>query len=125
MRHQSRVIIEGIQPELEGGRHAIKAVVDQFIPVTADVLCDGHDVIAACLLYKHRSERKWNEVRMEHLENDRWGAGFTVQKQGEYHYKIQGWVDYALNWQHGTERKIAEANQDRRRLQRSPPARQE
>lgn len=108
MRHQSRVIIEGIQPELEGGRHAIKAVVDQYIPVTADVLCDGHDVIAASLLYKHKSERKWNEVRMEHLENDCWGAGFTVQNQGEYHYKIQGWVDYALNWQHGTERKIAD-----------------
>ena len=31
---------------------------------------------------------------------------FKVEKQGFYAYKIEGWVDYALNWQHGIERKI-------------------
>lgn len=55
MRHQSRVIIEEIQPELEGGKHAVKAVIDEVIAVTADVLSDGHDVIAASLLYKHEN----------------------------------------------------------------------
>nr|MBP6460606.1 DUF3416 domain-containing protein [Crocinitomicaceae bacterium] len=28
------------------------------------------------------------------------------EKQGFYSYLVEGWVDYALNWQHGTERKI-------------------
>ena len=31
---------------------------------------------------------------------------FQLEKQGFYAYKVQGWVDYALNWQHGINRKI-------------------
>jgi starch synthase (maltosyl-transferring) len=38
--------------------------------------------------------------------NDEWIAEFKVEKQGFYSYFVEGWVDYALNWQHGTERKI-------------------
>jgi starch synthase (maltosyl-transferring) len=38
--------------------------------------------------------------------NDEWFAEFKVEKQGFYSYLVEGWVDYALNWQHGTERKI-------------------
>jgi starch synthase (maltosyl-transferring) len=33
-------------------------------------------------------------------------GSFMVDKQGFYSYKVEGWVDYALNWQHGIERKI-------------------
>jgi len=39
-------------------------------------------------------------------KNDAWTAEFIVDKQGTYTYFVEGWVDYALNWQHGTERKI-------------------
>ncbi len=50
--------------------------------------------------------RKWKEVRMQPTFNDEWKASFVVEKQGFYTYKVEGWVDYALNWQHGIERKI-------------------
>jgi len=106
MYSQSRVVIENIRPQLDGGIHAIKAIVNEIIPITADVLCDGHDVIAACVCYKHESERTWKEARMQLLNNDEWQASFTVEKQGNYFYKVQGWVDYALNWQYGIGRKI-------------------
>lgn len=103
---QSRIVIENIAPQLNGGNHAIKAIVNEIIPVTADVLCDGHDLIAASLCYKHESTTKWQEVRMSEVSNDQWQAAFLVEKQGAYLYKIQGWVDYALNWQYGIGRKI-------------------
>lgn len=106
MYHQSRVVIESIYPQLEGGKFPIKATVGELIPVTADVLCDGHDVIAASLRYKHENDRTWKETRMAPVENDAWQAAFLCEKQGAYTYKIEGWVDYALNWQHGIERKI-------------------
>ncbi|MAO07137.1 MAG: alpha-1,4-glucan--maltose-1-phosphate maltosyltransferase [Alteromonas sp.] len=106
MPNQSRVIIEGVTPQIEGGKHPIHCVEDQIISVEANVLSDGHDVIAASLRYKHEKARQWKEVRMKALHNDRWTASFTVEKQGFYQYKIEGWVDYALNWQHGIERKI-------------------
>ncbi len=106
MRNQSRVVIENIYPQVSGGTLPIKAVVDEIIPVHADVLVDGHDVIAASVLFKHEKARNWQEVRMAPLGNDLWGAQFSVEKQGFYEYKIQGWMDHALNWQHGIERKI-------------------
>ena len=43
---------------------------------------------------------------MQDAGNDEWFATFQVEKQGFYTYKVEGWVDYALNWQHGIERKI-------------------
>jgi starch synthase (maltosyl-transferring) len=44
---QNRVVIERVEPELDGGRHAIKRVVGDVVEVEADVFCDGHDKIAA------------------------------------------------------------------------------
>ncbi len=106
MQRQTRVIIENVQPQLDAGAFAIKRIVGQKVTVTADVFPDGHDVIQCRVLYKHQSDKKWSEVRMQPTQNDEWTAEFTVEKQGTYTYYVQAWVDYALNWQHGTERKI-------------------
>jgi len=104
--NQERVIIENINPRVSCGKHDIKRVVGEIVTLTATVLTDGHDIIQASVLYKHEKARKWQEVRMEYAENDQWSAAFTVDKQGYYEYKVEGWVDYALNWQHGLQRKI-------------------
>lgn len=106
MHNQSRIIIENIQPSLNCGRHPVSLVVDEHLPISATILADGHDVMAASVCYKHENDRSWKETRMLPGDNDSWSAAFTVMKQGMYQYKIQGWVDYALNWQHGIERKL-------------------
>jgi starch synthase (maltosyl-transferring) len=106
MQNQTRIIIENVLPQLNGGAFAIKRIVGQKINVTADVFSDGHDVIECCVKFKHEKDKKWQEVRMKPIDNDTWGVEFTVEKQGGYSYFVEGWVDYALNWQHGTERKI-------------------
>ncbi|MCH2194309.1 alpha-1,4-glucan--maltose-1-phosphate maltosyltransferase [Kordia sp.] len=106
MQNQKRVVIDHISPQLNGGEFFIKRIVNEIVTVNAHVLVDGHDVIAASVVYKHEKERTWKEVRMEDTGNDEWKASFVVEKQGFYTYKVQGWVDDALNWQHGAERKI-------------------
>ena len=106
MQNQSRIVVENIAPQLNDGTVFIKRVVDEIVNVTADVLVDGHDVLQASLLYKHESEKTWQETRMYETSNDEYAASFITTKQGFYSYKIEGWVDYALNWQHGIERKI-------------------
>src|SRR5210317_2046625 len=106
MLNQSRIVIENVAPQINNGTIFIKRVVDEIVNVTADVLVDGHDVLQADLLYKHKSARKWETVRMQPTFNDKYTASFVTEKQGFYSYKIEGWVDYALNWQHGIERKI-------------------
>ncbi len=106
MQNQSRIVVENVAPQLNGGAIFIKRVVDEIVTVTADVLVDGHDVIQASLLFKHETEKKWSETRMNPTFNDEFSASFQTTKQGFYSYKVQGWVDYALNWQHGIQRKI-------------------
>ena len=106
MQLQSRIIIENVTPQLDGGIFPIKRIVGQSVNVTADVFPDGHDILECSVIFKHESDKKWQEVRMSPTENDGFVANFQVEKQGFYNYFVEGWVDYALNWQHGTERKI-------------------
>lgn len=106
MQNQTRIIIENIKPQLDGGVFQIKRIVGQIVTVTADVFSDGHDVVECCVKYKHEKDKKWSEVRLNPTSNDEWTTSFKVEKQGVYAYFVEGWVDYALNWQHGTERKI-------------------
>lgn len=108
MLDQRRVIIEKVSPCLDGGLHPIKCVTGDRIDVESDIICDGHDLLAACVSFKHEKERNWKEVRMWPLENDRWKGYFQVEKQGFYEYKVEAWSDHGLNWQHGIERKIAD-----------------
>ncbi len=106
MQNQKRVVIDRVFPQVNGGQFPIKRVVGQIVQVSADVLVDGHDLIEASILFKHEKESKWKEVRMDPTYNDEWIGAFVVHKQGFYNYKVQGWVDHALNWQHGIRRKI-------------------
>jgi starch synthase (maltosyl-transferring) len=106
MQNQERVVIDYVSPQINGGDFFIKRTINEIVNIDANVLVDGHDVIGASVLFKHEIEKKWSESRMHLVLNDEWQGSFSVQKQGFYSYKVQGWVDYALNWQHGIERKI-------------------
>jgi starch synthase (maltosyl-transferring) len=103
---QQRCVVEKITPEIDGGRYAVKAIVGDIIPVEADVLADGHDILAAHLLYKHESEKQWQIATMQDLGNDRWGATFKVNQQGTYVYTVEAWVDHIATWQHEVEAKV-------------------
>ena len=102
---RNRVLIEHIQPQLDGGRYFIKRTVGEPVNVSADIFGDGHDHIRAALLYKPESKKRWNEVVMEAQGNDRWTATFVPEEQGFYEYKIEGWVDHLLNWYEGFKKK--------------------
>ena len=106
MLNQKRVVIDKVSPQINCGEHFIKRVVNEIVNVDANVFGDGHDMIAASVLYKHEKAKTWDEKRLTPIINDKYKASFIVEKQGFYTYKVQAWVDYALNWQHGTARKI-------------------
>lgn len=106
MQNQSRIVVENITPQINSGKICIKRVVDEIVNVTADVLVDGHDVLQTNLLFKHKSDKRWSKIRMSPTFNDEYTATFHTSKQGFYSYKVEGWVDYILNWQHGLKRKM-------------------
>ena len=105
---QSRVVIEHVSPELDGGRFPIKAIPGDVIAVEADIFADGHDKLAARLLYRHSDDADWTEMAMALIVNDRWGASFIAAKQGRYVYTIEAWVDHLASWQHEIHLKVAD-----------------
>lgn len=116
MFKQQRVVIDNIQPQLECGLFNIKRVIDEMVRVTADILPDGHDVMRAELCYKHEKQKTFDAVPMSPTGNDGYVAAFKVVNQGYYEYKIIGWVDYALNWQHGILAKLKDGQYVRSEL---------
>jgi starch synthase (maltosyl-transferring) len=106
-----RVVVENVYPEVDGGRFPIKRVAGEQVIVSADVHADGHDQIAAALLYRRAGDAAWNEAAMEAAGNDRWRAAFTVAAPGIYEYTIEGWIDRFATWRDELAKKVA-AGQD-------------
>src|SRR6266545_5595729 len=89
---RNRVVIEGVDPEIDAGRFPIKRVSGEAVVVEADVFADGHDQLECRLLYRCDTEEGWREVSMTALGNDRWRGEFVVTDVGTYRYTIEGWV---------------------------------
>ncbi len=106
-----RAVIEKVKPEIDGGRFPAKRVVGERMTVEADIFTDGHDALAAALLYRRNSDSHWSETPMESLDNDRWRATFEVTEIGAYLYTLQAWVDRFESWRQGLAKKL-QARQD-------------
>ncbi len=107
----SRVVIETVTPEIDGGRFPIKRTVGDQVLVEADVFTDGNDAITAVLLYGKAADSRWREAPMTLLVNDRWQGRFTVTEVGRYHYTLEAWVDRFASWRRDLEKRL-EAGQD-------------
>ena len=93
-----RVIIEGITPQVDCGRFAVKRTIGDQVRVEADIFTDGHDAISAALLAHREGSNDWTEIPMRPVVNDRWEAAFRVGELGRYGFKVQGWVDHFETW---------------------------
>jgi starch synthase (maltosyl-transferring) len=93
-----RVVIEDIQPSIDSGRHPVKRCVGDVVTVRAAIFSDGHDHVAARVLYRHGSEKKWRSAPLRALPNDFWTGEFTVDKMGAWAFKIEGWIDHIDTW---------------------------
>ncbi len=108
---RERVVIRGVRPEVEGGRFPAKAIEGDAVEVEADIFADGHDRIAAFLLWKREGARRWNEAPMQPLGNDRWRGTFEADRIGRYRYTITAWVEPFETWRHDLEKRL-EAGQE-------------
>jgi len=104
---RKRVIIEGVNPEVDGGRFPAKRTVGDLVRVEADIFTDGHDSISAVLLFRHEDSPDWKERPMQALVNDRWFGEFPVEQLGRYRYTIHAWVDHWETWRRDLQKRIA------------------
>jgi starch synthase (maltosyl-transferring) len=105
-----RVVVQGVFPEIDCGRYAIKRVVGETVLVEADVFADGHDQVACQILY-WQEKKELQTSPMKLLGNDRWRGEFSVELLGRYKYTVEGWVDRFQTWRGELLKRVA-AGQD-------------
>jgi starch synthase (maltosyl-transferring) len=91
------IVIERIDPQLDGGRHAVKRVVGDDLLVTADIFGDGHDLLDAALLLRAEgpgSRSAWREGPMRLIDNDRWSGTIRLDRNARHRYAIEAWRDW-------------------------------
>jgi starch synthase (maltosyl-transferring) len=101
---KNRVVIENIQPVVDGGLYPAKRTIGERVDVTAAIFGDGHDHIRASILYK-KDKGEWKEVPMHPTFNDEWKASFYVEEKGFYFFTVHAWVDHFETWYDGFKKK--------------------
>ena len=93
-----RFIIEDVYPLVDGGRYPAKRIAGEPVDLWCDLYRDGHDVIAAALLWRKEGEAKWRREPLRFFENDRWHAQLVAAEPGRYTFCIEAWTDSFGTW---------------------------
>ena len=93
------VVIENLQPLIEGGRYPIKRIAGEDLAVDADIFKDGHDVVAAVLKWRVLGKHAWRETPMTFIDNDRWRGVCTLYDEAVHEYTVEAWTDSFRSWQ--------------------------
>ena len=103
-----RIPILDIEPLVECGRRAAKAVAGETFQVSATVIKEGHGVLGAGVVLRDPAGRLGPLVRMRGLApgTDRYGADVTVTSEGTWHFHVESWNDPIAHWAHDADIKI-------------------
>ena len=112
------IIIENVQPQLEGGRYPVKRAAGELVRVTADVFKEGHDELVVVARYRTLTPRtdEPREVRLRPLGNDAWEGQIPVPLNGLYAFTIEAWPDLVRTWADELRRKVEAGREVRSEL---------
>ena len=105
-----RLGIDDVSPAVGDGRHPAKAVVGEVIPVRASVWREGHDAVAANVVWKKvGAEGDTTHVRMvpDGVGNDRFVGTVVADEPGLWTFRVDAWSDPWATWRHGVQAKLA------------------
>lgn len=106
---RSRVLIENVQPQVDGGLYPAKRTIGERVDVTADIFGDGHDHIRAQVWYRKEGASDWTVDEMLHQGNDLWKGTFFVSEKGNYQFTVVAWMDHLDTWYDGFKKKVGAA----------------
>ena len=103
-----RIPVTKVSPVIEGGAYPAKATVGEAVPIRATVFREGHDAVNASVVL---TDSEGNErVEPMHpttpLGFDWWTATVTLQTEGPWTFRVEGWSDPWETWVHNAEIKI-------------------
>ncbi|UUU30811.1 alpha-1,4-glucan--maltose-1-phosphate maltosyltransferase [Streptomyces sp. CA-210063] len=103
-----RIPVLDVRPTVHHGRRPAKAVVGEAFEISAVVIREGHDAVAANVVLKDPEGRPADWIPMRELApgTDRWGATVSVPSEGIWSYAVEGWGDPIATWRHHAHIKI-------------------
>jgi len=102
-----RLGIDDVAPVVSCGAHPAKAVVGEMVPIAATVWREGHDAVAATVVWRGPGERTGAmQVPMsEGAAPDRFHALVTADRPGTWTFRVDAWSDPVSTWRHAVEMK--------------------
>ncbi len=107
VRPPSSILIENVQPQVDGGRYPVKREVGDVLEVSADIFREGHDKIAAVVRYRDWQAEQWSEVEMAFVDNDRWSASIPLLENSRLNYAVEAFPDIFGSWTDELRKKVA------------------
>ncbi|MGH9273446.1 MAG: maltotransferase domain-containing protein [Acidimicrobiales bacterium] len=100
------IVIDDVHPRTPSG-FAAKAVVGESVPVSAVLVADGHDLLAARARWHRAGADEWHTAPLTLLGNDHWTGSITLTEIGAHELIIDAWTDRFATWRHEVEVKSA------------------
>jgi starch synthase (maltosyl-transferring) len=106
-----RLGIDDVSPVISCGRYPSKAVVGEHIPVHATVWREGHDAVAATVVWRGPGDKGERLTRMDvdDPHSDSWVARIRPDSAGMWTFRIDAWSDPWSTWRHAVEVKVGAA----------------
>jgi starch synthase (maltosyl-transferring) len=92
------IVISRVLPTVDGGRYPVKREAGDRLVVTADIFKEGHDMLAAQILYRSQDRPEWREAPLRLLDNDGWIGSFPLEANTRYWFTIEAWTDRFGSW---------------------------
>jgi len=87
-----RLVIEDVVPHVDGGL-PVKRITGEAVLVEATIFADGHEQLAAELLWRTADNAEWSVIPLEESPNYRWHAQFAPTRLGRHEFVIEAWLD--------------------------------
>ena len=109
-----QVVIEGISPSIDGGRHPVKGIVGDIVNVEATVFKHGHDSVRAALRWLPPGETTFDERPMALVNPglDLWRGELGLEQLGRYRFRIAAWTDVFASWVEEFRKRVIAAQPD-------------
>ena len=91
-----RIAIESVTPSVDHGRFVVKRVVGEAVEIGAAIFGEGHDKIAAAVIWRAADETAWRETPMQPTPPaglDLWQGRIMLTRVGRYEFTVIAWRD--------------------------------
>jgi len=107
-----RLGVSDIGPSVSCRAYSARAVVGEFVPITATVFGEGHDLVGATVVWTaprktaDKSSKQLVRMQPDGEEPDRWIALISPDTEGLWSFVVEGWRDSWGTWIHDIHAKL-------------------